>query len=833
MGYAVSLRCGLSKGGLFCLGFLLALGPIYGSSAIVSEPDQAVSLSGIWRFQPGDDLAWAQPDFDDRRWAEVTVPGSWTNQGHREAIFAWYRYSLLVAKAVRERPDVHLAIRLSDVFSAYEVFAGGQLIGANGALPPTPELAYDRYRVLPIPLSAIESDGRLVLALRVWRGPSAMPGLAGITGGPVLVGEHTALVRQLDRAQLPQLLFAGLFLAIALYHLYLFRLRPERRVNLWFGTFVLAEAALAFLHSQWRFTVIDHFVLLKDAEYVVRYLLPALAIQFLWPFLGRKIGGVLRGFQIAHVVLAVAVALAPGLTLNLLTVRLSEIAALALLVAALGLILSEAWRGHSEAQTIAAGGAVMALAFGADILTGRGVLSLPYISPYGFAAFIFSMALSLGRRFDRLHGQLDDLRLSLESRVEERTTALRSAIEEAESASRAKSEFLAHMSHELRTPLTGIVGMTGLLGLTDLDSHQREHVGIVATAADDLQQIIDDILDYSRAEAGTLKIECFDFDLHALLDQIEAEYRPRAEEKGLSLTVTLDSNLPPRLQGDAGRIRQTLEILVDNAVKFSREGEVELVASRQPGDAAPWLRLAVRDCGVGIDSTQQEEIFRPFVQADRSMSRRYGGTGLGLALAARLVHMMGGEIAVDSVPGAGSQFWFRLPIVAALDQAVLMPSPSKAPRPASVPHRERYRVLVAEDNSVNQTVIRRMLEQLGVEALIVDNGLDAVHRLEKTPCDLVLMDCQMPVMDGLTATRRIRQQEADGYRCRIIGVTAFASTHDRERCLAAGMDDHLTKPFRFEDLILMLDRWLPEAVKRLSKQARLRPDQDGEAVVTS
>lgn len=787
-------------------------------TTVVLDLETPTSLAGEWRFHPGDDSAWADPAFDDSDWEPLPVPGSWVQHGHPDVEIGWYRHTIVLPAGTRGG-DTVLGLRLGEVFAAYELFVGGERIGGVGALPPRPELAYDQHRTFQIPRGAIGVDGRLAIALRIWRAPPRASGLGGITRGPVEIGHLADVVRRAERSDLPRVVLAALFAVIGIYHLWLFALRREATTYLWFGLFALTDAIFTFVRMQWRFAVFgDHFVAIKEVEYFARYLLPALAIQFIWPFFGRAIGRWTRAYQLSHVSLAVAVLATPGLTLNLLTVRASELWVLPLLVAVVLLIIKEAWKGHPDARTIGMGLVVLSATYVADIATGRGLFHLPDLSNFGFAALLLSMAASLGNRFRRVHQRLDTLRLSLEEQVEQRTRDLRAATTEAEAASHSKGEFIAHMSHELRTPMTGIVGMTGLLSLTELDADQSDYVATIQASNESLQRLIDDVLDFSRIESGNLELVSYDFDPVTLVDEVAAVFQPTATQAGIELAAEVGEGMPPRLQGDVLRIRQVLSNLVGNAVRFTEHGRVQIVA--KPIGVGDDLRLhiEVSDTGIGIPSDKLDKIFEPFTQADNSMTRAYGGVGLGLSIAKRLVALMGGEIGVESTRDAGSLFWFEIPVGAAQASSILMP-PTRPIMASSV---DKYRVLVAEDDAVNRTVLRRMLEQLGVEVETVEDGREALGKLEEMPFHLVLMDCQMPRLDGLSATRKVREREAEGRHLTIIGVTAFARSVDREQCLAAGMDDHLAKPYRLEDLILVLDRWLPEAVRSgvTSRRAR-------------
>ena len=787
----------------------------------VTDLSEPFSLSGVWRFQLGDDPQWSSPEFDDSDWQTTAVPGSAPSGHPGYGGMLWYRLTLDLdlSQPTVSRELGALAVVIGDVMSAYEIYVGGIKLGAVGSLPPSPESTYGKRVTWPVPVDAISGKGKLVIALRVWRDPEMPPGWdTGPYGGEFLlgnVGELRALMVQ--RALLPNVVLASLYLMLGLYHLLIARRNPVLKEFFWFGLFSITLAGYTFETSQSKFLVDIPYFWHKKLEYLLLYISPFLLGKTLLAATRTSANLVIRGFHLVFVLYFLAVLLFPGDAVFHLTLTSFQYLA-AIWAISMALIMGwRAYRGSRSARGVVALMLLLAAAVVNDVLLETALIGSGNILYLVFAFMLLFIALMMAERYTEILKQL-------ELSVEQRTEQLVEANRELEAALETKGQFLATMSHEMRTPMNAVLGLTRLGLKTELSEQQRDYFGKVEQSAEDLQDIIESVLDFSRLEEGELNCRKEPFSPAAVVEGLQRTWQETAEQAGLEFVTSIDPGIPDVLVGDGKRIKQVLGNLLSNAVKFTESGRVTLsLELLGMGTGTTGVGFAVSDTGLGISADKREHLFQAFSQADGTMTRQYGGTGLGLSIAQRLDELMGGRIEVDSAPGEGSTFRFELQLPVAESGPV---HGELADESDLAPIRGAH-VLLVDDSELNLQVAGELLRQAKLYVDVAHDGAEAVEKVRSGQYDCVLMDVQMPVMDGYTATETIRGM-GEFRELPIIAMTANAMPQDRARGAEAGMNDYVPKPIEPDLLHRTLLQWIAHGDRDYEEE---KPKDDAGAIV--
>jgi signal transduction histidine kinase/HPt (histidine-containing phosphotransfer) domain-containing protein/ActR/RegA family two-component response regulator len=788
---------------------------------VVTDLSEPVSIAGEWRFQVGDDPAWSAADFDDSDWHSTTVPAS-APAGHTGyGGMLWYRLALELDVS---QPSVSqqlgaLAVVIGDVQSAYEVFAGGIRLGGVGEMPPRPQAVYDRRQTWSIPPEAVSDDGKLVLALRVWRDPERPASWdTGPYGGEFLLGNVGELrAHMLRKALIPSLVLAALYLVLGLYHLLIARRNPALKEFFWFGLLSIALAGYTFETSQSKFFVDVPYLWHKKLEFLLLYISPFLLSKTLLTATRTPDNRVLQGFNLIFIGYFIVALVVPGGGILAATLTSFQYLGAVWAVSMASIMGWRAYKGSRSARGVVALMLILAAAVVNDVILETAVIGSGNVLYLVYALILLFIALMMAERYTEILKQL-------EMSVEERTEQLVEANRELESALETKGQFLATMSHEMRTPMNAVLGLTRLGLKTDLSGQQRDYFSKVEQSAEDLQDIIESVLDFSRLEEGELSCVSEPFSLRAMVEGLQRTWGDTAEQAGLEFLITVDPAVPGSLVGDGKRLKQVLGNLLSNAVKFTERGQVALsIGLAGTDNDVASVNFKVVDTGVGISVEQREHLFEAFSQADGTMTRQYGGTGLGLSVAQRLVELMGGRIEVDSAPGEGSTFHFDLD----LPVSHTTPEVEEAPDEIDLSPIRGARILLVDDSDLNLQVAGELLRQAQLYVDVAHDGSEAVDKVFSGPYDCVLMDVQMPVMDGYEATERIRASE-DFRELPIIAMTANAMPQDRARGMEAGMNDYVPKPIDPGALHAALLKWVEPGDRHYEEDS---PGYDGESAV--
>ncbi len=769
----------------------------------------ALGLDGEWKLAWGEFLAPRQAAAAPfARLHRVPLPwkeGGLPSQGH-----ATYFLRVFVDPQPAGRL---LGLRIPDLNTAYRLYVNETEVASAGV--PGPDAASTRAAFRPqVAYFPVATELRFVVHVANFEHRK------GGLDETLRLGSAEVIRSRHERNLALTLFVFGCILVAGLYDFLRFALRPTDLRSLYFAFFCLFLALRTLVTGQYYLTELlpglSLQVLLK-LEYLTLYgAVPFLAAFFRAQF-PSEFSARMRTLWV--VVCAGFAAVVVGWPVMVFNQTLSIFFALTFvfMVYSVARLVVAVSRGRAGAVPVLVGGGIFAIAVVLDILHNQYILrTTASVATFGFLIFTFSQSYILAQSSARNAAMSEQLSMDLETRVVERTfeledsrnrlsrtlTELQEARDRAEESSRLKSEFVAVMSHEIRTPLNSIIGIGALLADLPQSEEQKDLIRVLRQASENLGRLIDDILDFSRIEAGRLTLEERAFEMGAVVDRAIGLVRIQAQEKGLRLETDLARAPRGRLLGDPSRLEQILMNLLGNAVKFTEHGLVHLrVSTLREDSARAYVRFRVADTGIGIPAEFQGRIFESFTQADASMTRRYGGTGLGLAITKRLCGLMGGSIAVESLPGEGSVFTVELPFGIPAGAQADNGNGSEAVRAGAV-------VLLAEDNADNRLLVRQFLRGQPIELHEVTTGSEAVGAVKERAFDVVLMDVRMPIMDGYEAVKRIRAWEEEQRRSRvpILALTANASREDVERSMAAGCDEHLSKPIDRRRLLEALGR---------------------------
>ncbi len=770
-----------------------------------------VKLTDNWEFfwkafiSPGNTLAKSEKT--------ASLPHNWDgqifeNEKNKGTGFATYRLTVLLPA---NAPPLALSSR--GLSYASHIYANGVLIQAKGK--PGAQRAdeipqsYGMVSLLPspsivdntsLPLTTKNAPNEIELIIHLSNYFHAKGGVAE----PLVIGNAKAMMLLDNQKNLALRMMIGVMLALTLYHLVLFAARPAERVPLQFAAYMSAVLVYIVVSNN-VLSMIGYDVpasLLLRLEYFSLIIGAYFVLQFMWGLYPQlRLPKINMVFSVYVAVFSCIALLFPARLYTLL-LPLFQLGVLTAVTIALAIVLTAIKEKlpHARVLLLACLGILIGTVYG--VLTHKAGGSGPDNAIYlSVCFFILTQAVVIGRQaalatetLEKLREKLQNTNFQLETRVAERTKELQASVKKANTANQAKTDFLSMMSHELRTPMNAVLGSAQSLKHQALPQAASDLVNTLSDAGEILMTLLNDILDLAKIEAGKLEIEESDVDLRELLGGVERMYRPQIDDKGLSFSLNIEDDVPQLVRGDTTRIRQIIFNLVSNAVKFTTEGSVSIQTKALTTNANRIaLCITVSDTGIGIDKKARKKLFKQFEQAEKSTSRRFGGTGLGLAISKELAALMGGDLTLDPKTGVGSSFTLHLDVEIAAQKTAAPKSNKPAAETKSM--RRNLRILAAEDNMMNRQVLTAFLASFKQTTEYADNGQQALDMLACKAFDLVLMDIQMPIMDGVSAVKALRADK-NGLNTNVpvVAMTANTMSGDRERYLDAGMDGFVPKP---------------------------------------
>jgi signal transduction histidine kinase/CheY-like chemotaxis protein len=779
------------------------------------KPGETIDLAGTWTFAPNSFALTPS----ETGLIPASVPESWTDyriNGARLGSYGYGTFYLHITRAPSAQPRPILGLDIRELYTAGRVFVNGRPIAQSGvpAAKVEDETARPMRLIVPLP----DSD-EIDIAIQV---SNHLHHFGGIYLMP-RIGLFDDLEDESSVYHQVNIFVTGALTMLSLFFLIFYLVGRQDESSLLFGLGNVLATIRILTGTRLIYELVPDFPhrITMFGEYVGFYWLVAASLSF-WHrgFPDESLKFVwLITWPLAIVMTLVGLFL-PIYWLTYFRDVMPFYAAIATLYG-LSIVGLAVWRRREGALVIFTATGIAGAFFAHDIMVNMRLISGSELSAYAYAFFAVGNAVLLGQRSqaafvraENLALQLTGLNQTLEAQVHERTAHLELEIErrtaaeiESARASAAKSEFLATISHEIRTPLNGVIGLSRILDEMQQDSGARRYSRALVNTGDLLLAVVSDILDFSKIEAGHLSIEPISVDIRALLEDVRDLFQPLSQAKGLSLSLTWDERLPDHILIDGNRLRQILANLLNNAIKFTEEGRIDVrVTLARDQKTADHFLITVSDTGIGIPQHSLTSLFDPFTQVRSSLADGQRGTGLGLSIASRLAHLMGGDIRVESTAGKGSIFFVNLPLVSA-------PAPVLSEQSTRV--QKCLRVLIADDGEVNRIVLGEFVKTLGHTAQIVDNGQDALNLISQEDFDVILLDIAMPGLDGFEVTRGIRALPPPRNATHIVAVTA--TTHDefRLKCISVGMDGFLAKPIRKESLENIFDaaieRWAVES----------------------